>query len=174
MLKRGINEMKKIGMLMNVCMGVTMSFFLSLVGNLTSGHFTVPGFLISFVVSTVISLIIGFIVPIKKISDGACGKAHLEPGSIKARLLDSVISDLIYTPFITLAMVTLAYFTIASHAPEGAPPFVPMFLSSLLISLAVGYVLIFVFTPLYLGILMKKFGPPMGQRPGAPGEKKDR
>ena len=157
--------MKKVGMLMNVCMGVTMSFFLSLVGNLTSGHFTFPGFLASFLISTVISLVIGFLVPIRRISDNVCEKAGLAHGSIKARLLESVISDLIYTPFITLAMVTFAYFTAASHAPEGAPPFLPMFLSSLLISLAVGYVLIFIFTPLFLGLLIKKFGPPAGQRP---------
>ena len=60
---------------MSLLMGTTMSFVLSLIGNLSSGMFTVPGFLKSFCISFLISLIIGFIIPIKKISDALCEKA---------------------------------------------------------------------------------------------------
>ena len=44
--------MKKTGMKMSLCMGITLSFFLSLTGTVTSGHFSVSGWLISFVIST--------------------------------------------------------------------------------------------------------------------------
>ena len=61
--------MKNPAVKMSLLMGITMSFVLSLIGNLSSGMFTVPGFLKSFCISFLISLIIGFIIPIKKISD---------------------------------------------------------------------------------------------------------
>ena len=35
---------------MNIAMGLLMSFSMSLIGNLTSGHFQIIGFLISFVI----------------------------------------------------------------------------------------------------------------------------
>ena len=47
-------KMRKVGIEINFCMGITLSFFLSLVGTLSSGHFTVPGWLLSFLVSTII------------------------------------------------------------------------------------------------------------------------
>ena len=54
---------------MSILMGVTMSFGLSLCGNLLSGQFTVQGFLMSFLISTLISLVIGFLVPMKRVGD---------------------------------------------------------------------------------------------------------
>ena len=146
--------MKKIGMKMNILMGVSLSFGLSLVGNLTSGHFTVPGFLISFVTSMILSLIIGFVVPIRKITGNALRKRGLKEGETKAKLLDSCISDLIYTPIITLLMVFLAY----SQAKRGGAPvsFLSMFLPSLIISLIVGFILIYILQPVYLKLLLKK------------------
>ena len=160
-------NMKKIGIQMSLLMGITLSFCLSLIGNLTSGHFTIPGFLISFVLSTVISLIIGFLVPMKKVGDSVTAKLGLRPHSLPAHAVESLVSDLIYTPVITLAMVTLAYFMM--QAPE-KPPFLPMFLSSLLISMLAGYVLIFFLMPLFMKLVFKKNGVPMGGPPaGAPG-----
>ena len=102
-------KMKAVGRDISICMGVTMSFFLSLVGNLMGGHFTVPGFLISFVVSTVISLIIGFIIPMKKVTEGARNLFKLKPFTIGARCVESLTSDLIYTPIMTLIMVFMAW-----------------------------------------------------------------
>ncbi|MBR1476725.1 MAG: hypothetical protein IJ608_02040 [Lachnospiraceae bacterium] len=150
--------MKKIGMQMNIMMGVTLSFCLSLVGNLTSGHFTVLGFLISFAASTIVSLIIGFFVPLKKLTDDFTRKHNLEQGKLKTRCVESLISDLIYTPVITLLMVTMAYFMASKNAPAGAVHFLPMFLPSLVISLIVAYIIIFIITPVYIGFLMKKNG----------------
>ena len=137
---------KKIGIWMSILMGVTMSFGLSLTGNLFSGQFTMQGFLLSFLVSTLISLVIGFLVPMKKVGDAAVRKAGIRPRSLGANLLTALISDLIYTPVITLVMVIMAYVNATSHGAQ--IPFLPMFLRSLLISLLVGYVLIFIFMPL--------------------------
>jgi len=146
--------MRRIGRQMSIVMGVSLSLSLSLIGNLSSGHFTVPGFLISFAASTLVSLAIGFLVPVKPLGDRLC--AGLRPGSLARRCAESFISDCIYTPVITLLMVWLAYRGAAAH---GAPvQFAPMFLHSLVVSMVVGFVLIFVLMPLYLGIILKKNG----------------
>ena len=139
--------MKKIGRRMSILMGVSLSFCLSLLGNLTSGHFTLPGFLISFAVSTLISLIIGFLVPMKKVGDSLANALHLKPRSLPAHCAESFVSDLIYTPVITLAMVALAWKMATSHGAQ--MPFLPMFLHSLVLSMIVGYVLIFILMPVF-------------------------
>ena len=153
------NKMKKVGMTISIFMGVTLSFCLSLTGNLMgsrqSGAFSVPGWLISFVVSTLISLIIGFIVPMKKISDSIQGRFG-GPRSLKARLIDTLVSDIIYTPVITLAMVALAYKNAVTHGAQ--MPFAPMFLSSLIVSLIVAYILIFILMPVFLKLSLKLNG----------------
>ncbi len=165
--------MKKMGLLMSLFMGVTLSLCLSLTGLLSAGQFTVPALLVNFLISFVISMVIGFLVPMKKVGDSAVRGAKLRPGSWGARFLESLISDLIYTPIITIAMVTIAYFNVMSHIPEGVqgPPYVPMLLKSLLISMVVGYVLIFIFMPLFMKLSMKICGitpPPAGRPSGMP------
>ena len=47
--------MKNPAVKMSLLMGITMSFVLSLIGNLSSGMFTVPGFLKSFCISFLIT-----------------------------------------------------------------------------------------------------------------------
>lgn len=148
--------MKKIGTQMSICMGITLSFALSLLGNLLGGHFTIPGFLISFLISTVISLIIGFLVPMQKVGGAACRKAGIEARSPKGNALSSLISDLIYTPVITICNTLLGYRSAVSRGAE--IPLVPMLVKSLLVSLIVAYVLIFVLTSVYLKIILKKNG----------------
>ncbi|MCR5356985.1 MAG: hypothetical protein K6E63_06220 [Lachnospiraceae bacterium] len=150
--------MKKIGKQMGIRMGLLMSFSLALIGTLTSGHFTIPAFLISFVISTVVSVIIGLIIPVGKVSSDACRKHNLAPGSLKARRLESLISDLIYTPIMTLIMVSFAYFMVKKSGAEAAPPFIMMFLRSFVICMIAGYILIFIFMPLFLKQLLKKEG----------------
>ena len=151
-------DMKKIGMQMSILMGITMSFCLSLTGNLSSGHFTLPAFLSSFLISTVISLMIGFFVPMKKVGDAAVQKANLTPGTLGAKCLESLISDLIYTPVLTLCMTAMAHHNAVSHG-QAMLPYLLMFLRSLLLSMIIGYVLIFLLTPVYLKLVMKKNTP---------------
>ena len=146
-------NMKKAGRKMSILMGVTMSFCMSLIGNITSGHFTPVGFISSFIISTLICLIICLFVPIGSIGKAACRKCGLEEGSNGARCLESLIADLIFTPVMTLAMITFAYNMSKKH---GEPmKFVPAFISSLGIGLIVGFLLAFLLTPVYLRIAMK-------------------
>ena len=161
--------MKKIGRGMGILMAVTLSFFLSFVGTFTSGNFTLPGFIVSFIASTVVSLLIGLIVPIKPLSDGICDKLHLQPKTFGRRCMDALISDVIYTPVMTLLMVGLAYFMSAKHGAPIPVPFGLMFLKSLGISMIVGFILAYIFTPLYLGMLIKKYGVPVPPADGKGG-----
>ena len=152
-------KMKKIGKEMALWMGLIMSFCLSLVGTLTSGHFTPAGWLVSFVSSVVVSLIIGFLVPVGKISGDFTRKRNMQPGKIGTRCAESLISDLIYTPVITLVMVAIAYaMAMKMSGGKAEIAFLPMFLSSLLICFAVGFVLIFLIQPVLLKAVMKKHG----------------
>lgn len=162
--------MKKVGIIMSLLMGVTLSFCLSLTGNLTSedGFKLIP-FLVSFAVSTVISLIIGFIVPMRKIEDGAVKAMGLREHSMPANIVSALISDIIYTPFITLAMIVLAR-KMAMKMSNGhaqLPPFGVMFIKSLIISLIVAFVIILIVTPIYIKLSMKLAGvdPKAGKPP---------
>ena len=155
--------MKSIKVIMGLLMGVTLSLCLSFVGTFTSGSFTVPSFIISFFESLVISFVIGLFVPMKDIERNICIKAGVREKPFARRALGSLVSDLIYTPVITVAMVTLAYFHIP--APH-RPPYPVMLGKSMLISLVVAYLIIFLVTDKYMGIAMKvsgEGGPP--QRP---------
>ena len=153
------DKMKRIGRQMGIRMGLLMSFSLALIGTATSGHFTIPGFLVSFVISSVVSIIIGFVVPVGKISGDLCRKKGLRPGTVKARLLESFISDIIYTPVMTLIMVGFAYMMIMKNSGGNAQvPFLPMFLESFVICMIAGYILIYIFMPLFLKQIMKKEG----------------
>ncbi|MBO7474627.1 MAG: hypothetical protein J6U00_11655 [Ruminococcus sp.] len=148
--------MKKVGLQMSILMAVTLSFCLSLLGTLSSGHFTVPGFLMSFGISTVISLIIGFLVPMKKLEDGLVRKCGIEEHSLPARLLSTLVSDLVYTPILTFSMVFMAYKQATAHGSN--MPFLPSFIKSLILSLIVAYIIIFIVKPLFLKFVMKQNG----------------
>lgn len=104
---REVSVIKKIGIFMSLLMGLTLSFVMSLVGTLTSGHFTVISWLISFGISFVISLAIGFIVPMPKIENAANRKLGLKPGSVPANAVSALISNTIYTPILSVAMVLI-------------------------------------------------------------------
>ncbi|MBR1739929.1 MAG: hypothetical protein IJ737_06530 [Ruminococcus sp.] len=154
-------DMKKIGMLMGLCMGASMSLALSLVGNLTGGHFTVKGWLISFLVSFVISVVIGLFVPMKRVGDAAVSKLGAQPRTLKARVIEACVSDLIYTPIMTIIMVAMAHRQASAHGAD-VPPYIIMLLPSLGICLVVGFVLAFILQPLFFRLLTK------GQPPRPP------
>ena len=153
-------DMKKVGRKISIIMGLTMSFCMSLIGNLTSGHFSVPGFLISFVISAAICLAIGFFVPVGQIAHNTCEKRGLERGSLSARCLESLITDVFFSPIMTVAMTSYAYMMSKKHDYD--MKFLPAFISSLCIGLVVCFILAFIFAPIYLRIAMK------GNIPGGP------
>ncbi|MCR5502624.1 MAG: hypothetical protein K6F53_06425 [Lachnospiraceae bacterium] len=171
---------KKVGLQISFLMGVTLSFFLSIAGGLlgasNSGRpFDVRGAVLSFVVSLIISLVIGIFVPMKKLTDMVGEKAGAEPGSLGRRCLDSLVSDIIYTPLITVLMVSMNWKMAMMHLPEGAhgPHFSRMLLSSLPVMFSVGFVLVFIFMPLYMKLVLKKNGLPVtGESPKGGPEKK--
>lgn len=145
--------MKKVSTFMNLTMGVTLSFCMSLIGNLTSEKgFTIVGFLVSFVASFLISLFIGFNIRIGMIEGMICGMAGAKRGSMKARFLETVISDVVYTPLMTFCMVLLAWFMSGKAFPFG-----PVFFRSFLISLAAAFIIIFIVKPLYFNAAVKKY-----------------
>lgn len=151
---------------MNILMGFTVSLILSLVGTLTGGHFTLMSWLVSFGISFVISLIIGFLVPMKKIGDKACEKANIPPMSFKGNLLSGLISDLIYTPIITIIMVYIMLGNAAKQmraagVPEQIiqkeiPSFGRVVILSLAICFLVAYVVIVIAQPCFIKLLTKK------------------
>ena len=158
--------MRKVGRDMSIRMGISMSFCLSLVGTLTSGHFTPVGFIVSLVISSIISLIIGFVIPMGKVTGAALQKMKLERGSIGGRFVETFISDLIYTPIMTFVMVFLAYkMAMKNSGGEAGLNFGAMFLSSLLICFVAGFVLIFIVQPLFMKQVMKKYGAADNMKP---------
>ena len=145
--------MKSPHIKMGLLMGITLSFFMSLTGLLGAMQFTLPAFISNFIISFVISMIVGLFVNMKKISESFEKRYNIPPRTMKARLFESFISDLIYTPIMTVSMVTLAYFQTVKH---GAKIFYPVMLfRSLIVSLIAGYLLIFIFQPLFLKIALK-------------------
>lgn len=140
-------------------MALLMSFSLSLVGNLTADRPPempmapiVIGFLESFALSFVVSAIIGFLVPMPKVNAALARKFHLQPRTFKAGFIQSLASNLIYTPLLTLVLVGFAYHVQIPAALR--PPFLPMFLHSLGICLVVAQVLIMVSVPLILKLVI--------------------
>jgi hypothetical protein len=151
----GALRMKRINRRISILMGVTLSLCLSLVAHLfLADKFTFTGFLLSFAISLTISLIIGLIVPMKKVNDAVDRSLNLRPFSIKARLVESLVSDLIYTPIMTVIMTTISYFIATNNGAD--IPYVPMLLKSLLVCFLVGYVLIFIFQPLFMTLVIGK------------------
>ena len=142
--------MNSAGRRMSLMMGAAMSFGLSLTGNLSSGSFTLPGFLKSFLVSLVISLILGFLVPMGPLTQFLDRKLGLRPGQLSTRCFNALVSDLIYTPIMTTIMTLLAHRQATAHGAN--IPFWPMLGRSLAISLVVGFVLAFVLTPVFARI----------------------
>ena len=150
-------KMKKSGLIMSTLMALVMSFFLSLINNLLSGKFSFLLFLITLLISFVISFIIGLVVPMPLISMGIAKKMK---GSRAVPFVDALVSDLIYTPIITLVMIISVRLLVpvlsgASADKVGFPPFIIMFLRSLALCLVIGYVLILIFTPLIKKVAFK-------------------
>ena len=167
----GALRMKRIGRRISILMGITLSLCLSLVANLflAEGGFKIGSFFLSLGVSLVISLLIGFIIPMKRMNDSIDRTFKLKPGSVAATAVESLASDLIYTPIITLVMTLIAWKMANSHNPDANIPYLPMFLKSLWVCMLVGYVLIFIFAPLYTRLVVGKrripAGPPKGEKP---------
>ncbi|MCR5718664.1 MAG: hypothetical protein K6F80_06505 [Oscillospiraceae bacterium] len=153
--------MKKAGIIMSLLMSVSMSLCLSFTGMMSAGQFTVPGFVRSFLVSLVISLLIGFLIPMPKLNMAAAKKFHLKPGSMDQRIVEALIADLLYSPIMAFIMITLAWFTAHSHGAQ--IPYLPMLLKGEGLGIFVGFLLGFMFVPLFKKIAFRNVTfPPEG------------
>lgn len=108
----------KFGKSMSISMSLTMSFFCSLIGTLASEHFTVIGFIVSFIVSFIFSMLIGSVS--SRITRAKSGNSTAKAASIisdmqsenakqtfKTIVFSALVSDLTYTPVLTLVMVAV-------------------------------------------------------------------
>ncbi len=138
--------MKNADTKMGLLMGASLSFILSLTGMLSANAFTLPSFLISFLIGFLISTIIMKIIPIRRISDSFT--KGMERGSLKQRLADAFVSDLLMSPLMTLLMVYIAYRQAVSHGAK--IPFGPMLLRSEIVSFIVAFLAIFLLSPIFI------------------------
>ena len=146
--------MKKVEQTMSLLMGISLSFVLSLTGTLSSGSFTFPSFVSSFLISVVISMFITKIIPMQKISSTLSERLKLQKESISGRLFETLVSDLLMSPLMTFIMVFMAYKQATAHGAR--IPFGTMLIKAEILSFAVAYVAIFLLTPIFLKIALKK------------------
>ena len=162
--RKGEHVDKQIENTMGLLMGTSLSFLLSLTGTLSSGAFTLPSFLVSFLISLGISLIVTKVIPMQKISSSLTEKLELQKGSLPCRLLEALVSDLLMSPLMTFIMVYIAHRQANAHG--AGIPFGPMLLKSETLSFLVAFAAIFLLTPVFLKIALKR----AGGGPGKPGE----
>ena len=149
-------NMKKVGQEMSVFMGLCMSFVLTAVGLITSGHFTLIDFLLNFVISFLLALILGLAIPVRSIVEVTVRKLGLDHEGFRARLLDALITSLIYSPIMTFLMVYIAYRTAVAHGARITLG--PMLMKAELICLPVAFVLGFILSPIILKFVLKRNG----------------
>ena len=155
--------MKRVGFLVSLMMCLTLSLCLPIVGVIQSGGFKLGMYLLNFTLSFVISFLITMLFPAMKLNLMLEKKFGLKFGSLKTRLVETFISDLIYTPILTVIMASLAWYSM-KKAGEETPPYLMMILVSSLISFVVAYIIILVTVPLYLKLSMKMCGITMDRK----------
>lgn len=152
-------RIKRVGLEMNLLMSISMSLCMSLTGMLSAGQFTIPGFIENFIISLIISFMIGLFVSIPKLNVAVERLLHLKRGALAARTIEALLADLIYTPLMSILMITLGWFNARVHGAE--PPYLLMLLKGLGLSLLMGFFLIFLFMPLFLKLVLKHNGFPV-------------
>ncbi len=155
-------SMKQAALKMSIMMGLAMSFTLTLTGLVSAGQFTLRSFLLNFIISFTISFVLGQIIPIRKITTSVMDKMQLKPGTLKARLMEALISDVSYTPIMTFIMVFIAHRQATAHGAR--MPFGPMLLKSECISLVAAFIMIFLLSPILMKIAFKGVDLPQGER----------
>ena len=149
-------KLKKVGNEMSLLMGATVSLVLTIIGLLSAGQFTPGRFFSSFLISFVISQIVTRIIPVRKITEAAVKKCSFPQGSLKQMLLETLISNIFYSPIMTFIMVFIAYRQASAHGAK--IPFGPMMLRSQVISFIASFVLIYFITPVYQKIIFERNG----------------
>ena len=163
-------KMKKVGFHMNILMGFVISLCLSTTNTMAAEKPDMYTWLISFGTSALISFAVSFIIPMRKIEGGALHALKIKERTLPAKLISTFISDLIYTSFLTLAMVALVRMIVtkASNGHAHFPPFPIMFIKSFIFSFVVAYCIIYILQPLILRFVLKANGiaPSKAPEPG--------
>ena len=166
---------KKIGRFISIRMGIAMSITMSLVGSLLGAMNAVkqgapfifaffPSFLVSLVITMILAIAIGLIIPMKKVNDGIEKKTKTK--GFLLHFLQSLVSDLIYTPFIgfVMAFVSTALFVVPKNP---GMPLVPVALGNFLKSLApefiIALIVIIILEPIIQKAAFKKYIPNFGK-----------
>ncbi len=170
---------KKVGKYISIRMGIAMSITMSVVGALLGAITAVkqsgapfiaaflPSFLASIVITLILAIAIGLIVPMKKVNDGI-EKATKAKG-FGLHFIQSLVSDLIYTPFIGLVMAffSTAVFVIPKNPNLSMDKLVPVslgtFAKSFVIEFVIALVVIIIIEPIIQKAAFKKYIPNYGQ-----------
>jgi hypothetical protein len=78
-------------------------------------------------------------------------------------IIETFVSNLIYTPLMTAVMVTFAFFVLMP--PDHKPPFLPMFVGSQIACFVFGYLMIFIAMPFIAKKAFKSAGIGMPPKP---------
>ena len=153
-IEKSAEAMKEYGRKLSLCMGIMMSFCLSAIGLFSANAFTPLSLLLNFAISfTVISIVSRFF-NAERIAVGVLERNSIDPGSIKGRMIQALIVDLIYSPIMTFAMVTIAYVSASKNGND--MPYIPMLLKGLAVSFVAAFFLCLIFVPIFEKILNRK------------------
>ena len=94
----------KIRLYVSIGMSVANSIVLSLLGTLTSGHFTIKTWLISLAISLGVSFGLSLLIPMKEVGEWVCRKFKTHDKAVKGRFLSGAACNLIMSPLMALVM----------------------------------------------------------------------
>lgn len=142
--------------IMNLILGIVVSFTLSFLGSVRGGNFSVTSWLMTFLASFILTQMIGFLIPYKEITDNVCKKIKVQNTSTKGILLSALIIDLIYTPIMSGTMFFVMTWILSKVAPGGKrPPMLIALASSLSLSFIVAFVIIALMLPVIYKVIDK-------------------
>lgn len=164
----------------SIRMGLTMSIIMSCVGSVMGimearskaevganlPPFIVmllPSLLVSLVITTILAIGLGFIIPMKKMNEGIA-KATKAKG-FGLHFIQSIVSDLLYTPFISLVM-SVASTLLFAKVPSNVvmPAALGSFLRSFPIEFVLALLAIIILQPVFQKAAFKKYIPNFGQK----------
>lgn len=153
---------RKKTLLMSLFMGIIMGTVFTVMAQLKNqGRIIVMGLITSIIISIIISCIIGLIVPMKTVNEKVCEKLRIEPDmKIRTLLATAFVDNLIFTPLNCIVNFWYGMAMGLTDLPPDVvnpfqrmafcvqlPYFVPALISTLLLDLAVGYILCLIATP---------------------------
>lgn len=149
---------RKVSLIISLFVGLVLGAVFTTLAMIMSpeGKIIVPGIIISALISMVISGIIGVIVSMKDFTDKIALKFGINPvtAKLKYNLLQALIGDLIFTPILcTFFFIKNALPSMPKNLP--VPAYICAWGKTLLLDLAIAYVLTFFLCPLFKKLAAK-------------------